>query len=248
MSGHSKWSTIKRKKGAADAKRGAAFTKLAGAITIAAKEGGSDQSANFALRLAIEKARGANMPNANIERAIARGAGTLTGEAPPEHVNYEGYGPGGVALLVECLTDNRNRTVSEVRSTITKRGGSLGEAGSVAYLFQPRGVITIAGSGDSAETVMLTAVEAGASDVEATDGVVEIQTTRRDFRSVKEALEAAGNQIASAELVQIASSQVPVTDREVARSIVTLVSELEDLDDVVGVATNADIEPDLVHD
>lgn len=248
MSGHSKWSTIKRKKGAADAKRGAVFTKLANALTIAAKEGGGDITMNFALRLAMDRARSANMPAANIDRAIKRGTGELAGEKAPEQVTYEGYGPGGVALLVECLTDNRNRTVSDVRSTITKRGGNLGEAGSVAYMFRQEGAITLA-KPDDPEQAMLDAVEAGASDVEqAGDGLVEVATERADFKSVKDALEAKRYVVESAELVQVATRQLPVTDAAAARAVVNLLGELEELDDVVNVSTNADIEPELVSD
>lgn len=245
MSGHSKWSTIKRKKGAADAKRGAVFTKLAHAITIAAKDGGGDPSMNFTLRLAIDRARAANMPAANIERATKRGTGELAGEKAPEQVVYEGYGPGGVALLVECLTDNRNRTVAEVRSKITKRGGSLGEAGSVAYLFTTRGSITL--EADDAEAAMLQAVEAGADDVEvAEDGLIVVETDRTSLAKVKEALESQGLTLQSAELMQVAATSVPVLEEKVAESVVTLIEELEELDDVLAVSTNADIDPALV--
>ena len=245
MSGHSKWSTIKRKKGAADAKRGAIFTKLANQITIAAKEGGGDSGMNFTLRLAIDRARGANMPAANIERAIKRGTGELAGEKAPEHVTYEGYGPGGVALLVECLTDNRNRTVSDVRSTITKRGGNLGEAGSVAYMFSTKGSITL--KTDDVETAMLDAVEAGASDVEeAADGLVEVETDKQGFKAVKDALEAKGYSVESAELIKVAAQQLPVTEKKAAETVISLMEELEELDDVLAVSTNADIDPSLV--
>lgn len=246
MSGHSKWSTIKRKKGAADAKRGQTFTKLANALTLAAKEGGGDPETNFALRLAMDRARAANMPNANVERAIGRGTGAVSGEKAPEQVSYEAYGPGGVAILVDCLTDNRNRTVSDVRSRVTKRGGSLGEAGSVAYLFRNKGVITLPRTDLDADAVMLTAIDADADDVEVEDEVIEVMTDQRAFRQVKEALEAAGYPVESAELAKVASASIPVTDQATAASIVQLVRELEELDDVVAVSTNADIEPDLV--
>lgn len=246
MSGHSKWSTIKRKKGAADAKRGALFTKLANAITIAAKQGGGDPETNFSLRLAIDKARGGNMPTANIERAIKRGTGELAGEKAPEQVIYEGYGPGGVAVLVECLTDNRNRTVSEVRSLITKRGGSMADAGSVAYLFSARGILTIPAESHAPDEIMLAAIEAGALDTEQVGGTIEVQTEKHDFKAVKDALEHAGYRVSSAELTQVANTQVPVTDRKSAETIVGLVTDLEDLDDVLSVSTNADIEPELV--
>lgn len=248
MSGHSKWATIKRKKGAADAKRGAAFTKLANAITIAAKEGGGDPTMNFTLRLAMDKARQANMPSANIDRAVKRGTGELAGTQAPEQVTYEGYGPGGVALLVECLTDNRNRTVSDVRSTITKRGGSLGESGSVGYLFEKKGVMTIPTAGNDPDEVMLTAIDAGASDVTPEDDIIEIETPRTAFAAVKNALEAAGHTIESASLENIASASVPVNDASTATRVIDLMAELEELDDVVSVSTNADIDPELVSD
>lgn len=245
MSGHSKWSTIKRKKGAADAKRGALFTRLANGITVAAKQGGGDPETNFSLRLAIDKARDGNMPAANIERAIKRGTGELAGEKPPEEITYEGYGPSGVALLIECLTDNRNRTVSAVRSTITKRGGSLGESGSVAYLFMTRGVMSLPIGDHNPEEMELAAIEAGAADVFREEGTIEVETARDDFAAVREAL-GKDYEIASSELVPVASASVPVTDAKLARSVVELMSELEELDDVVTVSTNAEIEPSLV--
>ncbi len=244
MSGHSKWSTIKRKKGAADAKRGAAFTKLANAITIAAKEGGGDPTTNFALRLAMDKARAGNMPTANIERATKRGTGELGGERP-EQIAYEAYGPGGVALLIDTLTDNRNRTVSDVRSLVTKRGGSLGESGSVGYLFTTKGYLTIRKPEDN-EALMLAAIEAGASDVELTDETVEIETTKDTFQAVKGAVQSAGYDVASAELAKVAETTVPVADKKAADTVVSLVTELEELDDVLAVSTNAEIEPELV--
>lgn len=246
MSGHSKWSTIKRKKGAADAKRGQAFTRLANAITIAAKEGGGDSTANVALRLAMDKARAENMPNANIDRAIKRGTGELAGEKAPEQVTYEAYGPAGVAILVHCLTDNRNRTVSDVRSAITKRGGSLGETGSVGYLFANKGIIITKRDGVDADSLMLAAIDAGAEDVEVENEVIEVQTPKQQFMTVKGALEQAGYPIESAELADIATTTVAVSDRQIANSVVGLLSDLEALDDVVSVSTNADIEPDLV--
>lgn len=247
MSGHSKWSTIKRKKGAADAKRGALFTRLANAITIAAKEGGGDPETNFSLRLAIDKARTGNMPTANIERAIKRGTGELAGEKPLEQVSYEAYGPGGVAILVQCLTDNRNRTVSAVRSLVTKRGGSLADAGSVAYLFSQRGIITVDPKDTDPDEVMLAAIEAGAADTDRTDdGLIEVETDKSSFRSVKEALEAEGYAITNAELDQVAATQIPVNEAKNAQAVIDLVTDLEDEDDVLSVSTNADIDPETV--
>lgn len=248
MSGHSKWSTIKRKKGAADTKRGAVFTKHAGAITVAAKNGGGDPATNFSLRLAIDRAKNDNLPTANIDRAIKRGTGELAGEKAPEEVTYEAYGPGGIALLVDCLTDNRNRTVSDVRSAITKYGGSLGETGSVAYLFSKKGVLTVAKQNADADALTLAAADAGASDVTEEEQLIEIETDKKNFRQVKEALEQAGFAIESAELTYVASASVTITDQAAAGSIVKLVTALEDLDDVVAVSTNAEIEPELVRD
>lgn len=248
MSGHSKWSTIKRKKGAADAKRGAVFTKLAHAITLAAREGGGDPTTNFSLRLAMDRARAANMPNANVDRSIKRGTGELAGEARPEPVSYEAYGPGGVAILVDCLTDNRNRTVSDIRAAVTKRGGSLADAGSVAYLFETKGVIAIPREGINEETLMLTAIEAGASEVTPEDGLIEVETDKAAFAKTKEGLENAGFAVGSAELAKVPTNEVPVTEKKIADAIVTLITDLEELDDVVTVSTNADIEPELVSD
>lgn len=246
MSGHSKWSTIKRKKGAADAKRGAVFTKLANEISMAAREGGGDPASNFTLRLAMDRARGANMPNANVDRAIKRGTGELAGEKPPESVTYEGYGPGGVAILVDTLTDNRNRTASDVRSTFTKRGGSLGEAGSVGYLFDTKGIITVTRAGIDEDALMMTTIDAGASEVSPEAEVIEIETDRHSFAKVKQAIETAGFTVASAELAKVPKSEVPVTDKRQADMVVALIGDLENLDDAISVSTNADIEPELV--
>lgn len=246
MSGHSKWSTIKRKKGAADAKRGAVFTKLANAISIAAREGGGDPSTNFSLRLAMDRARAANMPNANVDRAIKRGTGELAGEARPEPVSYEAYGPGGVAILVDCLTDNKNRTVSDIRAAVTKRGGSLADAGSVAYLFETKGVIAIPRAGVDEDALMLAAIEAGASEVTPETDVIEVETDKAAFAKTKEGLESAGFKVGSAELAKVPTNEIPVTEKKTADAIVGLITDLEELDDVVTVSTNADIEPELV--
>src|SRR5437016_7580354 len=190
MSGHSKWATIKRKKGATDAKRGQMFTKLTREITVAAKEGGGDLDSNFRLRLAVQKARAENMPADNIQRAIQRGAGAGEGGASFEEIMYEAYGPHGVAMLVQTLTDNRNRTVAEVRSIFTKAGGSLGETGSVAWMFDPRGLILIEPhDGEDPDEISLAAIDAGAEDVQADDeGVVEIVTAFNDLKHVQDAL------------------------------------------------------------
>lgn len=245
MSGHSKWSTIKRKKGAADAKRGAAFTRLANLISVAAREGGGDPEMNVQLRMAIDQARAENMPNANVERAIKRGTGELAGQRPPESVTYEAYGPGGVALLVDCLTDNKNRTVSDVRAAVTKRGGSLGETGSVAYLFDEKGILKVGGDADEDE-LTLAAADAGATDVAAAGGAYEVETARQDLAKVRDALTAAGFPVQGAELAKVPKSELPVSDPQTAEAVVALVTELESLDDVSDVSTNADIEPELV--
>ncbi|HEY8108778.1 MAG TPA: YebC/PmpR family DNA-binding transcriptional regulator [Patescibacteria group bacterium] len=245
MSGHSKWSTIKRKKGAADAKRGAAFTRLANLLSVAAREGGGDPEMNVQLRMAIDQARAENMPNANIDRAIKRGTGELPGQRPPESVTYEAYGPGGVALLVDCLTDNKNRTVSDVRSAVTKRGGSLGETGSVAYLFDEKGILKVGKTADEDELI-LAAADAGATDVAVAEDAYEVETSRQDLAKVRDALAAGGFTVQGAELAKVPKTEVPVTDAKTAEAVVSLVTDLESLDDVSDVSTNADIEPELV--
>ena len=204
MSGHSKWSTIKRKKGVTDAKRGQLFTKIAREIAIAAREGGPDPVVNFKLRLVVEKAKANNMPKDNIERAINRGAGLGKGEAL-EELTYEGYGPGGVALLVQVVTDNRNRAVAEVRRYFTKHGGNLGESGCVSWLFLPKGVITVSAESSDPDGLFEMAVEAGAEDVQI-DEVIEIYTAPEDFESVRHILEGAGAEIESASISMIPST------------------------------------------
>ncbi|MHB8491075.1 MAG: YebC/PmpR family DNA-binding transcriptional regulator, partial [Solirubrobacteraceae bacterium] len=216
MSGHSKWSSIKHKKAVVDARRGVQFAKLARAITVAAREGGGDPEGNAALENAIEKARGASMPKDNIERAIAKGTGAGADAEQIEAVLYEGYGPGGVAVLVEALTDNRNRTSADVRLLFTKQGGSLGEPGSVAYVFDKKGTIAVDGSRYS-EDDLLAAVEAGAEDIALDDDVVEIVTEPSSFMPVRKALEAGGIEIQSAELSYRPSSLVPVAEEQAAK-------------------------------
>jgi YebC/PmpR family DNA-binding regulatory protein len=230
MSGHSKWSTIKRQKGANDAKRGALFTKVAREIAVAARLGGGDPDANYRLRLAIEKARGVNMPADNIKRTIEKATGG--GEAEQfEEIVYEGYGPGGVALLVEAQTDNRNRTAAEVRSMFTKSGGQLAGSGAVAWQFEPRGLITVARNGIDADEVALAAIDAGADDV---------YTTPADLERVRASLESAGVPVESAESAMIAKQTVEL-DAAKARQALRLVEQLEDLDDVSRVTANFDI-------
>jgi YebC/PmpR family DNA-binding regulatory protein len=240
MSGHSKWSTIKRQKGANDAKRGALFTKVAREISVAARLGGGDPDANYRLRLAIEKARSVNMPADNIKRTIEKATGGGDGDQYEEIV-YEGYGPGGVAVLVEAQTDNRNRTAAEVRSVFTKSGGQLAGSGAVAWQFEPRGLITVARNAKDADEVALTAIDAGAEDVDTeADDAIEIYTTPGELESVRSALEGAGVSVDSAESTMIAKQTVEL-DAAKARQALRLVELLEDLEDVSRVTANFDI-------
>ncbi len=246
MSGHSKWSTIKRQKGANDARRGALFTKVTREIMIAARQGGADPEANYRLRLAVDKARRPpiNMPSENIKRAIERATGG--GEAEQfEEIVYEGYGPGGVAVLVEAQTDNRNRTAAEVRSLFTKAGGQLAGSGAVAWQFEPRGLISIPADGRDADEIALAAIDAGADDVDTSAGDhIEIYTTPGDLESVRKQLESAGLPIESAESTMVAKTSVEL-DGQRARQNLRLVESLEDLDDVQRVTANFDIPEEL---
>jgi YebC/PmpR family DNA-binding regulatory protein len=240
LSGHSKWASIKRKKGATDAKRGQLFSKLVRAIIVAARDGGPDPAGNLALQNAIEKAREAAMPKDNIERAIAKGAGTSTDAAAYETVTYEGYGPGGVALFVEALTDNRNRTAADVRQAFTKSDGNLGESGSVAWLFERKGVILVDGGADEDE-LMLAAADAGADDVEAEESSYVVTTAPESLHAVRSALEQAELPVESAESTMVPKTSVSIEDEAVARKIVRLMDELEENDDVQAVHSNFDI-------
>jgi YebC/PmpR family DNA-binding regulatory protein len=245
VSGHSKWSTIKHKKGAADAKRGKLFTKLSKAIIVAAKEGGPDPAANLSLQNAVEKAKSYSMPKDTIERAIARGAGTDADAAAYETIVYEGYGPDGVAVLVEALTDNRNRTASDVRHTFAKHGGNLGTTGAVAWLFERRGVVLVdAGSVDEDE-LTLAAAEGGADDVELDGTVFQVSSAPEALSAVRDAIEAAGIEVQSAELTMIPKTTVEVTEEAAAKKLIRLIEELEDNDDVQDVSANFDI-PELI--
>src|SRR4051794_910993 len=230
MSGHSKWASIKHKKAIVDSRRGAQFSKLTRAITVAARDGGGDPVGNPALDLAIRKAKEASMPKDNIERAIAKGTGEGADADAIESVLYEGYGPGGVAVLVETLTENRNRTAAEVRHTFSKSGGSLGEPGSVSYLFDKKGTIVIDAERYSEDELMV-AVEAGAEDILTDEGVFEVITEPADFAVVRRALEDAGVEMDSAEMTYRASSLVPVEEGQ-ARTLMGLIEKLEDNDDV----------------
>ena len=244
MSGHSKWSTIKRQKGANDAKRGAMFTKVAREVAVAARAGGGDPDANYRLRLAIEKARSINMPADNIKRAIERAAGSGEGEQYEEIV-YEGYGPGGVAVLVEAATDNRNRTAAEVRSIFAKTGGQLAGSGAVAWQFEPRGLITVPREGVDADEVALAAIDAGAADVDVDSDPIEIYTEPGELEAVRRALEGAGVNVEAAETAMLAKQTVSL-DAEHVRKAMRLVELLEDLDDVQRVTANVDIPEELM--
>ena len=235
MSGHSKWSTIKRAKGAKDAARGAVFTKLGNAIAIAARSG-TDPEMNFALRLAIDKAKAANMPSNNIQRAIDRVKDKSAAQL--QEVLYEGYGPGGTAILVECATDNTNRTYPEVRLAFSKHGGNIAEKGSVAFQFDHKGMIRVKGTGDD---VMLTALDAGAEDAVEEDGEIVVYTDQKELAKVRQALVDAGLEIKDAELQYVANAQVEISDQETADKVMKVLDALDDLDDVVNVHTNADI-------
>ncbi len=244
MSGHSKWSTIKRQKGVTDAKRGALFTKVAREISVAARQGGGDPDANYRLRLAIEKARSVNMPADNIKRTIDKATGG--GEAEQfEEIVYEGYGPGGVAVLVEAQTDNRNRTAAEVRSMFSKSGGQLAGSGAVAWQFEPQGLISVPRSGADADEIALMAIDAGAEDVD-TDGdeTIEIYTAPGTLEAVRHALEGAGVAVESAESTMVAKQPIEL-DSTKARQALRLIEMLEDLEDVSRVTANFDIPEDV---
>jgi YebC/PmpR family DNA-binding regulatory protein len=244
MAGHSKWANIKHKKAANDKKRGKLWSKLIREVTVAAKEGGGDINTNPRLRLAVDKARGANMPNDTVERAIKRGAGGED-DSNYDEIRYEGYGPGGVAIIVDCMTDNRNRTASEVRHAFTKHGGNLGTDGSVAYLFNKKGIISY-GPGVDEDAVMEAALEAGAEDVETNeDGSIDVYATPDGFSDVVEAMRGAGLEPDNAEVTFEADTSAPL-ERDGAEKLMRLVDFLEDLDDVQEVYTNADIDPEIM--
>lgn len=246
MSGHSKWSTIKRQKGVADARRGQLFTKLGREITVAARDGGGDPETNFKLRLIIDKAKAANMPKENIERAIKRGTGELKGEAEFE-INYEGYGPNGVAILVQVLTDNRNRAAAEVRSTFTRYGGNLGETGCVSWLFEPKGYIAIpVQEGQDPDEIAMLAIDAGADDVVPSSDMVEVYTVVTDFQAVREALEGHGLQFDSQEPIWMLPKSVMTLNEKSTLATMNLIDALEELDDVTRVFTNLDISDEVL--
>jgi len=244
MSGHSKWSTIKRKKGAADAKRGQLFTKLAREITVAARTGLPDPEANARLRIAVQKARAESMPKDNIDRAIARATGSGSADQY-EEIYYEGYGPGGTAIMILTMTDNRNRTVGELRAALTRSGGSLGENGSVSWMFDQTGVITIPLDGKDEDELAMTAIDAGATDYSADDGVAEIYTEPGELHKVAEQLGSAGYEVENAELVMKPQTMLqPEADQAV--KAIRLLEKLEDLDDVQSVYSNLDITDEVM--
>ncbi|MFN2225682.1 MAG: YebC/PmpR family DNA-binding transcriptional regulator [Anaerolineae bacterium] len=244
MSGHSKWSTIKRKKGAEDARRGQLFTKLGKEIAIAAREG-PDPDINVKLRLAVDKAKGANMPKDNIERAIRRGAGLDKDAAELEEVMYEGYGPHGVALMISVVTDNRNRAVADIRRWFNKLGGSLGESGCVAWQFEPKGYFTLEPDDLDPDELFEIAVECGADDVVFSEDLVEIFAEFDEFQVVREALEERGLKIESAEITMVPKTTIALDQKQAFQNM-NLISQLEELDDVQDVYSNLDISDELV--
>jgi YebC/PmpR family DNA-binding regulatory protein len=244
MSGHSKWAGIKHKKAVVDAKRGQAFTRASREITIAAKEGGGDIDGNFRLRLAVQKAREVNMPADRIQAAIDRGTGAGKGDAL-EELRYEGYGPAGVAILVDCMTDNRNRTAPAIRHVFSKNGGSLGETNSVAWMFERKGVISAQLGDHDAEEVELAAIEAGAEDTQVDSGTIEVTTEPSDLEAVRKAVEAAGVTVENAEVTMQPKQTVPVGEDRAA-AVLRLLEALEEEDDVQSVHANFDIPADVL--
>ena len=245
MSGHSKWSTIKRKKGAADAKRGALFGKLSRAITVAAREGGGDTEMNPALALAVHKAKEANMPHDNIQRAVDKGTGAASDAETIERITYEGYAPGGVAVLVEVLTDNRNRAASDIRYIFSKNGGKLGTSGSVAYLFERKGIILIPKDGVNEDELIELALEAGAEDVEPMENDYRVVTTPEDFAAVRESLQAVSIPFENAEITMQPLNSVDL-DASTAKQTLRLIDALEENDDVQEVYANFDISDEVM--
>lgn len=245
MAGHSKWANIKHRKGAVDAKRGKIFTKLIKEITVAARMGGGDPNANPRLRSAVAAARNENMPKDNIDRAIKKGTGELDG-ANYEEITYEGYGPGGVAVLVECMTDNRNRTVGEVRYFFSKSGGNLGESGCVSWMFDKKGLLLIEKSVIDEDKLMELAIEAGADDVVEEDNLFQVLTEPDNFPAVREALESNGVSFVEASISMVPKNVVEVTEEKAAKSLMKLLDNLEDNDDVQKVHANFDIPDEIL--
>lgn len=244
MSGHSKWSTIKHKKAAMDAKRGQLFTRLGREITIAARQGGGNPEANFALRLAIDRAKAANMPKENIERAIKRGTGELKGEELYQ-VMYEGYAPNGVALLIQAVTDNKNRTVAEIRRVLTRQGGSLADAGAVAWQFERKGYIAVTPDGVDTDKLFEIAVEAGADDVVLSDNLIEVYSDLEHFQAVRQALENAGIPVETAELAMVPKTLVKLPEKETLQ-VMSVIEALEELEDTQQVYSNLEISDEIM--
>ena len=245
MSGHSKWNNIQHRKGAQDRKRAKLFTKFGRELTIAAKEGGGDPNFNPRLRLAIEKAKAGNMPKDILERAIKKGTGELEGVDFTE-MRYEGYGPAGTAFIVEAVTDNKNRTASEMRMTFSRKDGNLGADGAVSWMFKKKGLITVKAEGIDIDEFMMAALEAGAEDVEEADGVFEVTTDYTEFQTVLENLKNAGYTYEEAEIEMIPENRVEITDLETAKKVMALFDDLEDLDDSQNVYSNFDISDELL--
>ncbi len=247
MSGHSKWATTKHKKAAADAKRGKVFTKIAKELTIAAKLGGGDPAGNPRLRLAMEKARSVNMPSDNIKRAVQKGTGELPGVSY-EEISYEGYGPGGVALMIDTLTDNKNRSVAEIRFILSKNGGNLGETGCVAWIFESKGYLLVDKNKIDEDTLMSIALDAGAEDMKNEEGEdnFEIITDPSDFEAVKEAIEKASIELVSAEITKLPKNEIELTSEKEAAQMIRLMELLEDHDDIQNVYANFNIPDDLM--
>ncbi|MCL4534849.1 MAG: YebC/PmpR family DNA-binding transcriptional regulator [Bacteroidetes bacterium] len=244
MSGHSKWAQIKRQKAATDARKGQTFTKMAREITVAARQGGGDPEANFRLRIAIQKAREVNVPMDNIERAIKRGVGGGEGAAL-EEITYEGYGPGGAALMITVTTDNRNRAASDIRSVLTRGGGNLGESGSVAWLFEPRGVIIVDTKGKDADELALQVIDAGAVDFKEDDDAMEVYTEPTELEAVRRELDRQNIKVVSAESSMIPKTTISLDPKE-AEQVLKLMDRLEELDDVQRVYTNVDFPEELL--
>ena len=247
MSGHSKWSTIKHAKAITDARRGKLFTKLAREIIISARQGGGDVDMNIRLRMAVQKAKDANMPNDNIERAIKRGTGEGGDAEQMVEFTYEGYGPGGIAIMLETLTDNRNRTVSDVRSTLTKAGGNLAQSGAVAWQFQQKGIVVVTAEEDTAEELTLIAIDAGAEDFDSFDSTLQIFSPPESLESIRSTLHDSEASIVSSELSMIPTSTISLDDKT-AKQTLKLLDQLEDLDDVQKVYSNADFSDSVLEE
>ena len=247
MSGHSKWHSIKHKKGAADAKRGKIFTRHAKLIEIATREGGeSNPDNNPSLRTAIDSAKADNVPNANIDRAIKKGSGELKGEAQTVEVSYEAFGPGGVAMIIECLTDHKNRTLPNIKNVISKIGGRFADTGSVSWMFEQKGVVVANISGKDSEEIELSVIDAGADDLEINDGIIEIKTSKESWAKVRDALKNLGCEIETAGLKFVPSQETNISDVSTAKKLMECVDALEEDDDVSEVHTNADISDEVV--